>query len=69
MEKPNTKLIFVGSETTKEHELELHANAINEIFIQIKTPITNEQTHAFITLDKLTAIKLSKELRRQISYL
>ena len=59
-------LIFYGSENsqTQDHELKLYANHENEIYIDIDIPEINS---SFIALDKETAIKLSKELRKQIA--
>jgi hypothetical protein len=60
------KLIFNGSKISKteDHELKLYANNKNEIFVDIDIP---EFSNSFIVLDKETAIKLSKELRKQIA--
>ena len=65
----NTRLLFYGSErgNTENHKLEVYANLSNEIFIEVDA---NDGLHnCFITIDKSTAIKLSKELRRQIALL
>jgi hypothetical protein len=55
------KLIFYGSDKseTDEEQLRCYCNINNEIYLSI-----NEQ---FICLDKDTAIRLSKELRKQIA--
>lgn len=55
------KLIFYGSEKseTDEEQLRCYCNINNEIYLSI-----NEQ---FICLDKDTAIRFSKELRKQIA--
>lgn len=60
------KLVFYGTSDsgTQENELELFVNAKNEIFISIADP-GYPGTH--ICLDRETAIKLSKELRKQIA--
>jgi len=60
----NVKLVFVG--TDNETELQVFANNENNIFIDIQT---EGYPHSFITLNRATAIKLSKELKKQISYL
>ena len=59
----NTKLVFIGEQ---EEELLLYANDSNKIFICIEM---GDFPSRFITLNKATAIKLAKELRKQISYL
>jgi hypothetical protein len=60
------KLVFYGTTDsgTYENELELFVNAENEIYISITDP-GYPGTH--ICLDRETAIKLSKELRKQIA--
>lgn len=66
----NVKLTFYGSEksNTTEHSLNCYSNASDEIFISID--MDNDYPFAsFICLDKETAIKLSRELRKQISYI
>ena len=62
----NVTLIFNGSEIseTSETELKLYANKRNEIFISIDD---YSMPPMYICLDKSTAIKLSKELRKQIA--
>ena len=60
------ELIFRGSEksATNEHELRCFCNTHQEIFIAIKM---YDNIEHFICFDKPTAIKLSKELRKQIA--
>lgn len=60
-------LLFQGSKSsdTQEHTLKVFANTNYEIYIEIETLGYGEQS--FIVLDRETAIKLSKELRKQIS--
>lgn len=60
------ELTFTGTEKSKtnQEELKLFASVNNELFIQIEG-----NGLAFICLDKSTAIKLSKELRKQIALL
>jgi plastocyanin domain-containing protein len=60
----NVKLVFVGSDN--ETELTLFANKNNDIYIDIDM---GGYPPSFIAINKQTAIKLSKELRKQISYL
>jgi len=64
----NIKLIFQGSEksNTDDHELNCFYNANNEIYLSIDNKVFPE-TH--ICLDKLTAVKLVKHLKLQISYI
>lgn len=63
----NLKLLFY--DTDSENEIQLYANTENEIFIAINKELTNvyDINTAYISLDIDTAIKLSKELRRQIA--
>lgn len=63
----NLKLLFYDTES--ENEIQLYANTENEIFIAINKELTNvyDINTAYISLDIDTAIKLSKELRRQIA--
>jgi len=65
----NHKIIFFGAigSTTESHTLSLYANASDEIFITIDCGIN--QLADFITLDKETAIKLSRVLKAEISKL
>ena len=63
------KTIFCSSEKSDVNfEMECFKNARNEIYIQIKNP-ENEHEFMFICLDRKTAIKFSKLLRREISYI
>lgn len=64
----NVKLLFNGTETngTEEHQLVCYWNSSNEIFIKISMPNWED---SFIALDKSTAIKFHKELKKQISYI
>jgi hypothetical protein len=66
------ELKFTSTQRSElQTELIAHCNQNNEIYIEIKEP--DERTHdwdyQFICLDKETAIKLAKELRKQISML
>ena len=62
----NIKLLFQGTERseTVDDELEVYANSYNELTI-----VLNGSHLTMICLDKETAIKFSKEIRKQISYL
>ena len=65
---PNVKLVFSGSfkSDTNDHTIVTFANVHNEIYFSIDM---DGYPTFFICLDKETAIKFSKELRKQISYL
>lgn len=60
------QLIFYGSEKseTTEHELKCFCNTHNEIYIGLEM---HQGMEHFICLNKETAIKFSKELRKQIA--
>lgn len=60
------ELIFYGSEKSKmpETQLRCFCNSRNEIFIGITEEAAPE---IWVALDKPTAIKFSKELRKQIA--
>ena len=61
-----TKFIFEGTENSEGQELQIYYNSNNEIFIIIynwETPESSEH----ITLNKATAVKLCKILKREIS--
>lgn len=62
----NVRLVFNGTKRsdTQETELDVFANASNEIYISIED---NHPQH--ICLDRETAIRLVKELKKQIGYL
>jgi hypothetical protein len=64
----NVKLIFNGTEIseTQEHILVTYANNANEIYISIDML---EFVPSFICLDKPTAVRLVRELKKQIGYL
>ena len=61
----NHKIIFLGSELSENHELECYHNDRNEIFISID--MKYNQVNDWITLDRATAIKLSRVLKAEIS--
>ena len=60
----NHSIIFHGTETTKGHRLEVFCNLQNEISISINY---GESHPAVITLDKPTAIKLTRVMKSEIS--
>ena len=64
----NIRIIYQGTEWSKtnDHELECFVNSSNEIFISIET---HSFPASYICLDEHTAIKLSKELRKEIAIL
>jgi hypothetical protein len=64
-----TKIIFCSSEKSEVlHELTAFRNTLNELFIEIADP-TDDSGYGkmFIALDKYTAIKLVKHLKREIA--
>jgi hypothetical protein len=63
----NVKLLFYGTEQsgTQEISIECFRNSYNEITIKIDEG--RNFPLSFISLDKQTSIKLSKELRKQIA--
>ncbi len=69
----NTKLLFCGTGRSETFEvaLQLYANDFDEVFISIRDfeddDLRTNQHH--ICISKQTAIKLSKELKKQISLL
>lgn len=62
----NVKLIFSGTERSKtdKHELEAFVNSQNDLYININE---NNHTESHICLDKQTAVRLVRELKRQIA--
>lgn len=62
----NYKLVFGGTEAsnTLDHELTCFINANNELFIEILG-----DTQSYICLDRATAIKFHRELKKQISFI
>jgi hypothetical protein len=66
------KILFYGTDRSdsENHTIEIFANSFDEIFIEIN----NENSHngldsQFICLNKQTAIKLVKELKKAIGQL
>ena len=66
----NARILFGGDENTKNHVLECFAMT-KSLFISIDMNYGKEDKteYAYIGLDRSTAIRLSKELRRQIALL
>jgi hypothetical protein len=64
----NVKLIFQGTENSKTDSSQLlcYKNINEEIFIEIKMP---NDYPSFICLDKVTAIRLHRELKKNISFI
>lgn len=65
----NIKLIFQGSELSSSDKTELicEVNVFNEILISIKdTEIQHDYNEQFICLNKSTAVRLVRELKKQI---
>jgi hypothetical protein len=60
------RLIFHGTHRseTNQNEISVFANVHDEIYLQVKQ---NDYQNIHICLDRETAIKLSKELRKQIA--
>ena len=63
----NVKLLFFGSEKTNtiDRNIECFHNQFDEITINVKCDVSG--SFIDVSLDKETAIKLSKELRKQIA--
>lgn len=59
----NIKLIFQGTERSKTNENEL------EVFVNIHNEIVLDMKESLIALDKSTAVRLVRELKKQIGYL
>lgn len=65
----NYKTVFLNSEGSNHNsELEIYANHNGELYITIYDPADTMYGN-FICLDKQTAIKFSKVVRREISFL
>ena len=64
----NIKINFYGTKKseTLEHSLVAYSNTNNEIFICIDMP---EFEQSYICLDKLTAVRLVRELKKEIGNL
>ena len=66
----NARILFGGDENTQTHVLECFAMT-KSLFISIDMNYGKDDKteYAYIGLDRATAIRLSKELRRQIALL
>jgi hypothetical protein len=64
----NTKTIYCSDEHDSDSEFLAFANTKNQIYLEIYSRVDAFDSK-YIVLDKKTAIRLSKDLRRQISYL
>lgn len=64
MEK--TKIVFCASQDDDSTELEAFCTSNNEIFIKIQM---DNHDFSYITLNKFTAIKFVKHLKREIAYI
>ena len=62
----NTKIVFC-SEDESNSELQAYINNNGKIYIEII--MDNQLIPNWITLNRLTAIKLVKHLKREISYM
>jgi hypothetical protein len=63
-------ILFGGSNETKQHVLECFATSKSIVFtIDMHFGIEGIDDFAYINLDRATAIRLSKELKRQIALL
>lgn len=67
MGKANVQITFCGSENSPESRLECFANDNGELFISVNDGL--QFNGSYITLDKPTAIRFSREIRRQIAVL
>lgn len=66
----NVKTIYCGDDDTYKTELLAYANDKNQIFIRIYDPEEESSYYSqHIVLDKKTAVRLVKDLKRQISLL
>lgn len=65
------ELVFQSTERSEiETNLVVRCNQFNEIYIEIADPKANHDfNYQYICLEKESAIKLAKELRKQISFL
>lgn len=64
----NVTLVFSGTEKSKtqKHTLVCYHNTLNDIFIEITD---DTDLSSFICLNRSTAIKLHRELKKQISFM
>lgn len=64
----NVKTIYCSDDETYHSELVAYANDKNQIYMQIYMP-GDAYDFQHIVLDKFTAIRLVKDLKRQIGYI
>jgi len=64
----NVKLIFQGTEKSKTDKvsLEVYVNSYNEVALWLEE---NDELPSLISFDKSTAVRLVRELKKQIGYL
>ncbi len=63
------KTSYCSVDETYYTELEAYANAQNQIYISITVPGGDIREMQSIVLDKKTAIRLAKDIRREISFM
>lgn len=65
------ELVFHSTERSEiKTNLIVRANAFNEIYIEIADPtVQHHLNFQYVCLERESAIKLAKELRKQISFL
>lgn len=66
----NTKLIFCDSDASSDYQPEMQADVTekNKLLIQIDD-LHRDDPPSFITLDKETAIRFVKHLKKEISFI
>jgi len=62
----NTKIIFCSSKEDDQSEMQAYINTQNELFITIENEL---HQFSYITLNRETAIKFVKHLKKEISYM
>lgn len=62
----NTKIKFYDQNIKSERSIEVYQNESNQLFIRINDQEFDYEFR-FVTLDLATAIKFSKEVRREIA--
>ena len=63
------KTSYCSVDETNYTELEAYANTQNQIYISISIPGGDFREVQSIVLDKKTAIRLAKDIRREISFI
>jgi hypothetical protein len=63
------KTSYCSVDETNYTELEAYANTQNQIYISISVPGGDFREVQSIVLDKKTAIRLAKDIRREISFI